>query len=98
MPKKNRFNKRQEKRCRVYFSTLKSDEVAEYNPETKQVEVTKMVSRDAKFQTPFLEMRPNFSDLYQLDAGSAAEKNYLDARMRQGLPRYSDPKTGMELG
>lgn len=94
----NRFQKRRLEKRRVLSPSLRNDEIAYWDPETNQVEVTKLIGLDQKFATPYHQKSPTFSDLYNLEPGSAEERNYLDTRMRQGLPRYQDPKTGTVLG
>jgi hypothetical protein len=97
MSKKNRFHKRQEKRCRVYCPSLRSNEIAEYNPDTRKVEITNLAGGLGKHETRFLQSYPTFSDIYNLVPGSAQEYAHLDALMRQGVNRFEDLPSGVEL-
>lgn len=97
MPKKNRFNRRQEKRCQVHCPSLRANEIAEYNPDTRRVEITNLAGSVGKHQNQFLESYPRFSDLYNLDPGSSEEYAHLDALMRRGVNRFEDMKSGVEL-
>lgn len=94
----NKSQRRQLKRRRVLFASLRSDQLAEWNPETQQVEVTELRGRDNRFTTPHLIKSPTLAELHKVVPGSAAEKAIADIRMRQGLPRYDDRKTGTVLG
>jgi hypothetical protein len=94
----NRFQRRFEKRRRVYGSSLKSDELAFYDPVDEKIEVIKLHARDKRFVTPHLSKNPTFGRLYRIELGSSEEHNYLDKRMRDGLPRYHDVKTDTILG
>lgn len=100
MAKRNRTaaQLRQAKRQRVYFASIQSDELAYYDPVENQVEVVKLRGRDSRFQSSYLQKSPTFAELHKLEAGSASERQYLAARIRDGLPRYDDRKTGTVLG
>ena len=100
MAKRNRtaVQLRSAKRKRVYYASIQSDEIAYFDPVENQVEVVKMRGRDKRFQTAYLQKSPTFAELHKVEPGSANEKSYLRSRILQGLSRYSDPRTGTELG
>lgn len=101
--KMNRFEKRQEKRRRVYFQSLSSSQIAELD-ENGQLHITTFQGYIKRMESTYYEHAPTFADVIskegsceKIDPGSEDERINADYKIRNGQPLFADESHGIVL-
>jgi hypothetical protein len=99
----NRFQKRQERRRRVFFQSLSSSQIAEID-ENGQLIITTFQGYIKKMEPTYYEKSPTFADVMsktgdrqKVIPGSEDERINADYRIRNGEPLFADPDHGIVL-
>ena len=92
----NRFQRRQEKRIRVYFATLGSNQIAELD-EHGRLHITTFQGYCRGLERTFMATAPTFAAAERVRPGSSEEYRFADYRTRRGQPFYEEPNHGTRL-
>lgn len=99
----NRFEKRQEKRRRVYFQSLSSSQIAELD-EDGQLHITTFQGYIKRMEPTYYEHSPTFADVLSKEGtgekvipGSEDERINLEYKAKRSEPVFADPDHGIVL-